>query len=284
MRGAAGRAITPAQASSFAIQLVTRTISRNPIKVSLNFMGLFLLFFAVGFTPSPTAYERSASLMPSRAQVTAERDAHFEMERARSRFHAARGWFWSCSSSACLTHKAAFHAAEASWIVVRDAQADAVARAKQALGLFSVEGVAEARDLFWRTFAGGTAYAKRATMYDAIFVGFRSMGRDEALLSFVAEMTMRVLMNLLVGIFSGVVSFLFSVWRVIAAYRPGWPGAIAFFVLCAVSGVSFFVTVLVSMAAGVAAVAVGVASMAPALGDRPQARGGAPGARPRRDS
>ena len=44
------------------------------------------------------------------------------------------------------------------------AQQDAVATAKSHLGLFSSAGVGEAQELFWKSFNGGMAYAKRATV------------------------------------------------------------------------------------------------------------------------
>jgi len=274
------RVLTPARITSLAVQGVARVVRQHPAKVSLNFLGLFLLFFVQGFTPSHETYMLSDSLMPREDAVTAEREARFEVARAREAFHASRGLFWSCSTPACVANRAAFNRAEAAWIVHRDAQADAVARAKQALGLFSVEGVAETRELFWRTFSGGTAYAKRATVWDAFFVGMRSMGREEGLMSFVLEMISRFLMNLIAGIFSGIITFFFSVWTIISSYRPGWVGALAFFALCVVTGVSFFVSTLVVLGATVTAAVVGVVAALPAIGDAPRRQQG----RPRRDS
>lgn len=64
--------------------------------------------------------------------------------------------------------------------------------------------------------AGGKQFAKRATMYDAMFMGVGSLTsrRDEGLLALVVKMVFRVLVNLTVGLFMAVLEFVFSVWRV----------------------------------------------------------------------
>ena len=79
------------------------------------------------------------------------------------------------------------------------------------------------------------------SMWDVLFVGMRSMGRDEGLMNFVLDMALRVLMNVSVGIFSGVVSFLFSVYSVVRLYGGGIAG-LAFFACCALAGGAFVAT------------------------------------------
>lgn len=176
---------------ALAVRSATAVIRKNPIKISLNFLGLFLLFAATGFTPSPEAYARGAALAPSSAALAAEREAQFDMEDARQAYYASRGWFWSCATPVCTQNRAVFESAERLWAVQRDAIADANSRARQAVGLFSADAVDETRSLFWRTFSGGARHAQRMTMWDVFFVGLRSMGRDESLASFVVEMIFR---------------------------------------------------------------------------------------------
>ena len=79
------------------------------------------------------------------------------------------------------------------------------------------------------------------SMWDVLFVGMRSMGRDEGLMNFVLDMALRVLMNVSVGIFSGVVSFLFAVYSVVRMYGGGIAG-LAFFACCALAGGAFVAT------------------------------------------
>ncbi len=53
--------------------------------------------------------------------------------------------------------------------------------------------------------------------WDALFVGMRAMGRDEGLLSFLIQMLLRFLMNLIFGVIMAVITFLWSVWSIIAS-------------------------------------------------------------------
>ena len=46
-----------------------------------------------------------------------------------------------------------------------------MADAKSNVGVFSSFGVEEARDMFWRRFSDGKQFAKRQTMWDAMFMG-----------------------------------------------------------------------------------------------------------------
>jgi hypothetical protein len=229
-------------------------VKKHPVKLSLNFLGLALLFLASGFAISKDAAETSAALLPSAGSMRAAREARAEFELAQARFHESRGWFWSCEGR-CIPLRAEAARREAAHELLTREHAAAVSSSKAALGLFSSAGVGEARDLFWRTFAGAQSYAKRATMWDLFFVGMRTMGRDEPLAQFVISMLLRFLSNLTLGIFMGVVQFLGAVTTVISSYQPGWAGAILFFALCALAGLSFFVTACVTLtAAGVATV------------------------------
>lgn len=72
-------------------------------------------------------------------------------------------------------------------------------QAKGHLGLFSVHAVSEIRAMFSRQFAGGKRFAQRSTLWDAVFMGIGSMGRDEALASYVLRIVIRLLMNFTLG-------------------------------------------------------------------------------------
>ena len=43
-----------------------------------------------------------------------------------------------------------------------------MAAAKRELGVFSVDGVAESRNAFWRSYEGGKVFAQRQTFWDAV--------------------------------------------------------------------------------------------------------------------
>ena len=147
---------------------VWSTAKRHPIPIALNFLGLAVLFLASGFSPSSRAVAAYEAALPSGKLLLAERSAASAAARARADYAAARGWF-SCDA-VCSAARSASEAREREWRALSDKTAAAVSAAKAELGLFSTAGVGEARDQFWQSFAGGTAYAKRATMWDALFV------------------------------------------------------------------------------------------------------------------
>lgn len=72
--------------------------------------------------------------------------------------------------------------------------------AKSVAGLFSEVGVGEVTDTFWEYFASGKQFAKRQSMWDAMFMGMRSMSRDESMVEYMLKMLMQVLINFSMGL------------------------------------------------------------------------------------
>jgi hypothetical protein len=140
--------------------------------ISLTWVaGLLLSVFATGLTPSPDAVQRYEQKME---HVSASTDdllnAQYECDSRQAEYRASKGWLFQCHS-VCRENKEL--AAEACTEMTRLQREynKQVAGAKGHLGVFSTAGVSEARDLFWAKAAGGQAYARRATLYDAIFAG-----------------------------------------------------------------------------------------------------------------
>ena len=67
-----------------------------------------------------------------------------------------------------------------------------VSDAKAVAGIYSEIGVSEVRDSFWSYFNRGAKFAKRQTMYDALFTGFRSVGRNESTGEYLMKMVLQV--------------------------------------------------------------------------------------------
>ena len=239
--------------SSLIVTGATALVRRHPIKVSANFIGLALLFLVTGFSPSPAAEARYEAALPSLSLQHAERDAGREAAVAYSAYASSRGWFWACDA-ACARARSKSELAAARWEAARAETSAATARAKSELGLFSRVGITEAREQFWASFAGGAAYARRATMWDALFVGMRSMGRDEPLLQFAVQMLFRFLSNLTVGIASGVLHFWWRVVGIIRSFNPSFLGGLTFFACAILAGASFFVSAVATLFGGTALV------------------------------
>ena len=240
---------------------VVSTVRHHPIPVALNFLGLAVLFLASGYTPSDGALQRYEAALPSGDLLTREQKAATAAARSRAEYASSRGWFFTCDA-ACTAARSRSEAREREWRALAERSAAAVSAAKAQLGLFSAAGVGEARDQFWQSFAGGTAYARRATLWDALFVGMRSMGRDEPLLNFLFTMAVRLFTNLTVGIAGGVLHFFWVVVGIVRSFQPDILSAAAFLLLALLAGASFFVSAVLAMAgAGALVVSGAVASL-----------------------
>ena len=67
--------------------------------------------------------------------------------------------------------------------------------------------------------AGGKDFAKRSSMWDLIFMGWR-WGRDEQLVTVVLRWLMQLLMNFTLGLIGALFVFVWRLWGLIAAYKP----------------------------------------------------------------
>jgi len=117
------------------------------------------------------------SIMSS-VDTTLEYEAAREYKEAQAIWYNSKGWF-SCDSF-CQRNKSRMDAKKTTYDAVRAEGNARVSDAKAVAGVFSEVGVGEARDSFWEYFNRGAKFAKRQSMWDALFTGFRSMGRDES--------------------------------------------------------------------------------------------------------
>jgi len=60
--------------------------------------------------------------------------------------------------------------------------------------LFKI-GVEEVKDSFWDYFNAGKQFAKRQSMWDAMFMGIRRLGRDESVIEYALKVLLQVLIN-----------------------------------------------------------------------------------------
>lgn len=81
----------------------------------------------------------------------------------------SKGWF-TCDKR-CQSYKIDYDIANNEFKYQRSEEQRIIADAKSNVGIFSSFGVEEARDIFWRRFSDGKKFAKRQTMWDAMFMG-----------------------------------------------------------------------------------------------------------------
>ena len=134
--------------------------------------------------------------------------------------------------------------------------------AKSVAGLFSEIGVGEVQDSFWSYFTSGKQFAKRQSMWDAMFIGFRSMSRDENLIEYGLRLLMQVLMNFSIGLVMALIMFVIGLWSIVKSYQPNPIIAVFFFIMAACAAFSFVTTYLLGLYGAAAGGVYGVLKLA----------------------
>eukprot|EP00752_Nemacystus_decipiens_P008364 g7476.t1 len=225
-----------------------RFVKRHPAISLAWVLGLLVSILASGYTPSQEAVQKYEVKMASlNDEVLAE--AEGEMLYWDQVYRRSKGMFWTCDAT-CKVNREEYERRRRIFNDLHNDYLKGVAEAKSELGVFSEDGVGETRDLFWRKVSGGKQYAKRATMWDAVFVGIGTMSRrDEGLAAIIARIAFKFVVNLTIGLFMAVIQFLFSVWTVIWSYQPHPVSTLAFAAMASLAAVSLLATWLLGLAA-----------------------------------
>ena len=165
---------TTSQAISKTTAFLLNQAKNRPVFTSYYLIGLLLALFAVGSDMSPSQVHEYTEIM-STVDTQLEAEADHAYRRAYSEYYDAKGWF-SCDYI-CESKKASMLHARSQLDSVKSESAARIRRAKSVPGLFSSMSVSEVRDSFWSYFSRGSKFAKRQTMYDALFMGMRAAGR-----------------------------------------------------------------------------------------------------------
>jgi hypothetical protein len=159
--------------------------------------------------------------------LEAEYNASYDYHQAQQAYHASKGWF-SCDSL-CQRNKERMNARYAVLQEIRNEGNARMSDAKSVAGLFSQVGVGEVKDSFWQYFAQGKQFAKRQSMWDAMFMGIRHMGRDESTMEYMLRVLLQILVNFSMGLLMALVIFIFGLWSIIKSYQPNPLVAVLFF-------------------------------------------------------
>ena len=152
-------ALRPVDISGALSSLGTTLVQRHPVKLSLNFLGLALLFLLPGLTPSDSQYSAFEALQPSRSDLSAEHRAREARDASHRSYRQSQGWFWTCDA-VCSRNKAAYEQDLRAWQAAHGVVEAQLIEANSKLGIFSANAVEQTKDLFWSTFAQGMAYVR----------------------------------------------------------------------------------------------------------------------------
>lgn len=164
----------------------------------------------------------------------------------------------------------------------RDAMEN-VARSK--VGLWSEYGLQAVRDKFWYMINEGTAFSKRSTWWDAIFMCFRGGSRDEGVMGMLLQLLMRFVMNFTIGMCGALVGFFWTLVSIVQSFNPDTGSAILFYCVAGLAAVSMVGTIVFALYGTVGGTVYVVAKAAAnqqrldgrAGGPRMRVQGGRPG-------
>ena len=207
-------------------------------------LGLVVLLFFGSGTQLTMEQRLKYNRIMSEIDIQAEYDASNDYWKARNAYYATKGWF-TCDSL-CQRNKERMHGAER---ILNDIRREGQARmsdAKAVAGLTSEIAVEEVKDSFWQYFFAGKQFAKRQSMWDALFIGMRQMtrGRDETWIEYGLKVLMQVLLNFSLGLLIALLMFVLGLWNIVRSYQPNPIVAVVFFVCASCAAFSFVASYL----------------------------------------
>lgn len=230
-------------------QMVLRGASafarRHKVVTGGYLLGIVVILLVGSGTKLNYDQRREYNNIMNTIDVDAEYDASSDFWRANQAYKATKGWF-SCDGL-CQRNKRKMEDAKYRLDIIRAEGNQRMSDAKAVAGLFSEVGVGEVQDSFWSYFSAGKQFAKRQSMWDAMFMGMRSMGRDESMIEYGLKVLMQVLMNFSMGLIIALFTFVIGLWSIVRSYQPNPIVAVLFFISAACAAFSFVATFLLAM-------------------------------------
>lgn len=240
--------VTTSDITTLAISSIKSFSSRHKFITTGYLYGLstlcFLLLLGSGFQLTLDQQRQYDNIM-STIDVQAEYNAASEYHHAYNNYYHSKGWI-SCDAH-CQHYKNIMNKKKLQWEEIKAEGNARMSDAKNVAGLFSEVGVGEVTDSFWEYFASGKRFAKRQSMWDAMFMGMRSMSRDESMVEYMLKMLMQVLINFSMGLIMALVIFIFGLWNIIQTYQPNPLTGLFFFVTATCAAFAFVSTYLMAL-------------------------------------
>jgi len=185
-------------ANSSPTALVVNTVKtfakKHKIITGSYLLGLLVLLLFTSGTKLTIDQKRHYNAIMNKIDIAAEYDASNRYAVAVANYRATKGWFFSCDSL-CQRNKQRMQDAERQLNEIRARGYETMSNAKSVAGLFSEVGVDEVKESFWTYFTAGKQFAKRQSMWDMLFMGIRSMHRDETFVEYALRALVQVLIN-----------------------------------------------------------------------------------------
>jgi hypothetical protein len=118
--------------------------------------------------------------------------------------------------------------------------------ARSKVGLWSEYGLVAVRDKFWYMVSEGSGFAKRSTMWDAVFMMFSGRS-DEGIASIAAKLLMRFIFNFTIGMIGALIGFFWALVGVIQSFNPDTAEAVLFYGVAGLGGLSMVALFCISL-------------------------------------
>lgn len=250
------------QVGSFLIKGTGAFVRKHPVISGYYALGLLILLLGgSGLALSSTQQHEYNNIM-STIDVELEYEVSSKFAAADSAYRSTKGWF-SCDNL-CTRNKRRMEDAKADLDAVRKEGYARMSDAKKVAGIFSEVGVSEVKDSFWSYFNKGKAFAKRQSMWDAAFMSFRSMGRNETMMEYLLKVGMQVMFNFTLGLVFCFFIFVFGLYSIVTSYQPNVFVAVGFFICATAAAFALVASFLMAMYGTAAGGLYGVAKVAEA--------------------
>lgn len=223
-------------------------------------LGILTILLIGSGTKLNLDQRREYSNIMQTIDLQAEFDASQDFYVTDNAYRASKGWF-TCDGL-CQRNKKRMEESKYRLDLIRKEGEARMSDAKSVAGIFSEVGVGEVQDSFWSYFASGKQFAKRQSMWDAFFISFRSMRRDEKFFEYALNVLMQVLVNFSMGLVMALVMFVFGLWSIVRSYQANPIVALFFFVAASCAAFSFVATYLLAIYGAAAGGVYGVLKVA----------------------
>ena len=254
---------TVSDMGSLVLRGLTHMAKKNKILSSSYLLGILFLLLVGSGTQLTLSQKRQYNQILNTIDLEEEFKASSYYASTLAAYHASRGWFMACDST-CQRNKKRMQQAKMTLDQVRQRGYARVREAKSIVGIFSQVGVEEVKESFWEYFGAGKAFAKRQSIWDAMFMGMRTVarGRDESMIEYLLKVLVQVLINFSIGLLMALVTFVLGLWSIVKSYQPNPLTALVFFVGASCAAFAFVSTYLFLIYGAAAGTIYGVAKVA----------------------
>ena len=207
----------PSELGGLVVRGVKNFARRNKVISGSYLIGILAILLIGSGTKLTYDQKKQYNAIMNTVDLQAEFDASSDYWVANQAYRASKGWF-SCNS-VCQRNKKRMEKAKYKLDQIHLEGEARMSDAKSVAGLFSEVGVAEVQDSFWGHFANGKQFAKRQSMWDAFFMSFRSMRRDEKFFEYAMNVLMQVLVNFSMGLIMALFFFVIGLWSIVRSYQ-----------------------------------------------------------------